>query len=78
MWYRMYRMNEELEKKQAILNSLISTVELISTSNHKRATLAEMKCVMYRGKIVNAWIWNIDDLAYEIMEWVNVFLENNI
>lgn len=74
----MYRIDEELNKKKAILNSLISTVELISTWNHKRATLAEMKCVMYRGKIVNAWVWNIDDLAYEIIEWVNVFLENNI
>lgn len=75
MWYRM---NEELLEKQGILNNIISTVELISTSNHKRATLAEMKCVMYREKIADAWIWNIDDLAYEIMEWVNVFLENNI
>lgn len=71
-------MTDEVIKKQAILNSLISTVELISTSNHKRATLAEMKCVMYRGKIADARCWNIDDLAYEIMEWVNVFLENNI
>lgn len=75
MWYRM---NEELLEKQGILNNIISTVELISTSNHKRATLAEMKCVMYRGKIADAREWNIDDLAYEIIEWVNVFLENNI
>lgn len=75
MWYRM---NERLLDKQGILNSLISTVEIISTGNHKRATLAEMKCVMYREKIADAWEWNIDDLAYEIIEWVNVFLENNI
>lgn len=75
MWYRM---NERLLEKQGILNNIISTVELISTSNHKRATLAEMKCVMYREKIADAWVWNIDELAYEIMEWVNVFLENNI
>lgn len=75
MWYRM---NEELLEKQGILNNIISTVELISTSNHKRATLAEMRCVMYREKIAEAWEWNIDDLSYEIIEWVNVFLENNI
>lgn len=75
MWYRM---NDEVKRKQAILNSLISTVEIISTGNHKRATLAEMKCVMYREKIADARVWNIDELSYEIMEWVNVFLENNI
>lgn len=71
-------MNEELINKQAILNSLLSTCEIISTGNHKRFTLAQMKIEMYRQRICEARCWNIDELAYEIMEWVNTFLENNI
>ena len=71
-------MNEELINKQAILNSLLSTCEIISTGNHKRFTLAQMKIDMYRQRICEARCWNIDELAYEIMEWVNTFLENNI
>lgn len=71
-------MNEEVIKKQAILNSLLSTCEIISTDNHKRFTIAQMKIEMYRQRIREARCWNIDELAYEIMEWVNTFLENNI
>ena len=71
-------MNEELINKQAILNSLLSTCEIISTDNHKRFTIAQMKIEMYRQKICEARCWNIDELAYEIIEWVNTFLENNI
>ena len=71
-------MNEEVLKKQAILNNLLSTCEIISTENHRRATIAQMRIEMYRNRLSEARIWNIDELAYEIIEWVNTFLENNL
>jgi len=37
-----------------------------------------MRIDMYRGRIAESTNRDIDELAYEIIEWVNTFLENNI
>lgn len=71
-------MNEKLLRKQEILNSIISNCEIISTNHHTRLTIAQMRIDMYRGRIAQSTNRDIDELVYEIIEWVNTFLENNI
>ena len=62
------------EDKKILLLSLLSDCEIISTDNYKKNTLCQMKIDMFNNMINESTEKNIDNIAYQVIKFVDDFI----
>lgn len=70
----MNERTEELMSKQALLNSVVSNCEILSSCNNDYTPILQMRIDMLRSKIAESSLYDIEETTFEVMEFVNNFL----
>ena len=66
--------NQIFEDKKILLLSLLSDCEIISTDSYKKNTLCQMKIDMFKNMIDESTEKNIDNIAYQVIKFVDDFI----